>query len=119
MTSYTSTPALKSRVRRAASTALYAAAIAGAVGLVSCNSNDLLQVTDPDIINPSDVQSAAGATAVRVGAIGRLNSATSGGSSNSEGLFLLSGLLADEWINGDSFIARQEVDQRVITTANS
>ena len=34
---------------------------------------------------------------------------------NSEGLFLLSGLLADEWINGDSFIARQEVDQRVIT----
>src|SRR5206468_6159238 len=78
-----------------------------------------LDVTDPDIINPTDVQSAAGADAVRVGAIGRLTAATSGGSSNSEGLFLLSGLLADEWINGDSFIARQEVDQRTITTANT
>jgi len=119
MTSYKNAFAQTSRVRRAASTALCAVAIAGAVSLTSCDSNDILQVTDPDIINPSDVQSAAGATAVRVGAIGRLNSATSGGSTSSEGLFLLSGLLADEWINGDSFIARQEVDQRVIKTDNS
>jgi hypothetical protein len=87
--------------------------------MLGCTPSDILTVTDPDIINPSDVQSAAGATAVRLGAIARLNSATSGGSGSSEGLFLLSGLLADEWINGDSFIARQEVDQRVITTSNS
>jgi hypothetical protein len=90
-----------------------------AVGALACSPHEILDVTDPDIINPSDVQSAAGANAVRVGAIGRLTAATSGGSSSSEGLFLLSGLLADEWINGDSFIARQEVDQRVITTANT
>ena len=87
--------------------------------LTACNTHDLLQVTDPDIINPSDVQSAAGAAAVRVGAIGRLTAATSGGSSGSEGLLLLSGLFADEWNNGDSFIARQEVDQRVITISNT
>ncbi len=99
--------------------AVLAAVLIGSLALASCKSNDILEVTDPDIINPSDVQSAAGANAVRTGAIGRLSSATSGGSTNSEGLFLLSGLLADEWINGDSFIARQEVDQRVITTANT
>ena len=99
--------------------AMFAAVFVGAIALASCGTTDILQVTDPDIINPSDVQSAAGANAVRTGAIGRLGSATSGGSSASEGLFLLSGLLADEWINGDSFIARQEVDQRVITTANT
>ncbi|MDB4913866.1 MAG: RagB/SusD protein [Gemmatimonadetes bacterium] len=99
--------------------AAIAAVLVGALALSSCKTNDILQVTDPDIINPTDVQSAAGAAAVRTGAIGRLSSATSGGSTNSEGLFLLSGLLADEWINGDSFIARQEVDQRVITTANT
>ena len=87
--------------------------------LAACNTHDLLQVTDPDIINPSDVQSAAGAAAVRVGAISRLTAATSGGSSGSEGLLLLSGLFADEWNNGDSFIARQEVDQRVITISNT
>src|SRR4051812_2122596 len=88
------------------------AAVMAAVLVASCSTESILEVTDPDIINPSDVQSAAGAIAVRNGTIARLSSATSGGSSNSEGLFLLSGLLADEWINGDSFIARQEVDQR-------
>ena len=90
-----------------------------ATGALACQPSEILDVTDPDIINPSDVQSAAGANAVRVGAIGRLTAATSGGSGSSEGLFLLSGLLADEWINGDSFIYRQQVDQRVITIDNT
>ncbi|MGZ8456915.1 MAG: hypothetical protein ACXWZ4_09985 [Gemmatirosa sp.] len=105
--------------RRAASVASRVAA-AAALPLAGCTSTgDALDVTDPDIINPSDVQSAAGANAARVGAIARLNAATSGGSTVSEGLFLLSGLFADEWENGDSFIARQEVDQRVITIQNN
>jgi hypothetical protein len=106
-------------VRRAATVASLVAA-AAALPLAGCTSTgDVLDVTDPDIINPSDVQSAAGANAVRLGAISRLNAATSGGSTVSEGLFLLSGLFADEWENGDSFIARQEVDQRVITIQNN
>ncbi len=105
--------------RRAASVASLVAA-AAALPLTGCTStSDALSVTDPDIINPTDVQSQAGANAVRLGALARLNAATSGGSSNSEGLFLLSGLFADEWENGDSFIARQEVDQRVITPQNN
>lgn len=83
--------------------------------LTSCSPTEFLEVTDPDIINPSDVTSAAGANAVRMGAIARLNVATSGG----ESLLLLGGLFADEWNNGDSFIARQEIDQRVITPQNS
>ncbi len=94
-------------------------AAVGALALAACNPTESLQVLDPDIINPSDAQSAAGANAVRLGALGRLNAATSGGSSGSEGLFLLSGLLADEWNNGDSFIARWEVDQRAITLQNN
>jgi hypothetical protein len=117
MTLYKNAHSGPSRFRRAAAT--FALATVGLVALGGCHPTDVLNVTDPDIINPSDVQSAAGATAVRLGAIGRLNSATSGGSTSSEGLFLLSGLLADEWINGDSFIARQEVDQRVITRENT
>ena len=86
-----------------------------AVSLAACSPSDVLDVTDPDIINPSDVQSAAGAEAVRIGALARFNAATSG----SESLFLLGGLFSDEWVNGDSFIARQEVDQRVITLQNN
>lgn len=88
--------------------------LAGAITLSACSPTEVLQVKDPDIINPSDVQSAAGADAVRLGAIGRLNAATAGGSSSSEGLFLMSGLFADEWNNGDSYIDRWQVDQRSI-----
>ncbi|HUF26000.1 MAG TPA: hypothetical protein VMM18_03365 [Gemmatimonadaceae bacterium] len=83
--------------------------------MAGCWPTEMLELTDPDIINPTDVQSAAGANAVRVGALARFNSATSGG----ESLLLLGGLFADEWINGDSFIARQEIDQRVITENNT
>ena len=86
-----------------------------AVSPAACNTDTFLAIEDPDIINPSNVQSAAGANAVRLGALARLNSATSGG----ESLLLLGGLFTDEWINGDSFIGRQEVDQRTITVQNS
>jgi hypothetical protein len=82
---------------------------------VACTTDEILSVTDPDIIPPVSVPSPAGANATRLGALARLNTATSGG----ESLFLLGGLFADEWNNGDSFIARQEIDQRVITIENS
>jgi hypothetical protein len=97
-------------VRATALTAFAVGALAG----TACSPTETLQVTDPDIINPSEVQSAAGANAVRLGAISRFTSATSGGGE----FFMLSGLFADEWINGDSFIARQEIDQRIITPQN-
>lgn len=119
MTPYMTAATHSARVRRAVSAVSLAVAIASTLALSACSPTDALQVTDPDIINPSDVQSAAGANAVRLGAIGRLNSATTGGSASSEGLFLLSGLFADEWNNGDSFIARWEVDQRSITPQNN
>src|SRR5512140_1916018 len=106
--------ALRSRLPRVAVRTL-APAIAAAFAVVACNPTDVLEVTDPDIINPSDVSSAAGANAVRVGALARFNSATSG----DESLLVLGGLFSDEWNNGDSYIARQEIDERVITRENS
>ena len=89
---------------------------AAVLSTAACRSTDeILSVEDPDIINPGTVATASGANAVRLGALARLNAATTGG----ESLFLLGGLFTDEWNNGDSFIARQEVDQRVITIENS
>jgi len=106
------------RARRSAA-ALGVAALAA----IGCSKGDtFLEITDPDIINPGNVASAAGADAVRLGALARLNSSTSGSTlttSGQESLFMLGGLFADEWNNGDSFIARQEVDQRVITIQNN
>src|SRR5215212_6065725 len=115
MNTYTTSAA--GRTRRAG--ALVALAALTAVG---CKTPDeYLAVSDPDIINPINVNSAAGADAVRLGALARLNNSTSGPvtSTGGESLFLLGGLFADEYNNGDSFIARQEVDQRVITIQNN
>jgi len=103
-----------SRPRRAIAVACFSA-VATAGGACVKTPDEILSVTDPDIINPGDVQSPAGANAVRLGALARLNAATSGG----EGLFLLGGLLGDEWRSGDTFIARDEVDQRRITRENT
>jgi hypothetical protein len=105
------------RARRSRARLVRALAVAATVagGVAACSPSGFLEITDPDVINPSDVSSAAGANAARLGAIARLNTATSGG----ESLLLLGGLFADEWNNGDSFIARQEIDQRVITPQNN
>lgn len=117
MTSYRTTVA--NGWRRATRRVPLGSLMLGALALGACDVSKSLEVRDPDIIVPADVQSAAGANGVRIGAIARLNFATSGGSGSSEGLFLLGGLLTDEWINGDSFIARQEVDRRAITEQNN
>ena len=95
------------------------AVAAGLLAGAGCSPTDVLDISDPDIINPGDVQSAAGADAVRNGALARFNEATSGGAIGSESLFAYGGLFADEWINGDSFVARWEIDRREISVDNN
>ncbi len=87
-----------------------------AVALVAtaCSTDRLLKATDPDIINPGDVESTLGADAVRTGAIARLQTALfSSDVNNGEGIFLLGGLLADEWKSGNTFTQTNDIDQRV------
>lgn len=119
MTYFANSGAARRRLRRAT----VAAFVGALAALAGCDVSDALDVRDPDIINPDDVQSAAGAEGVRLGAMARLNAATSG----VESYFLLGGMMADEWNNGDTFIERQTIDQRnvplpafntFLTTAN-
>lgn len=93
------------------------AGVAGAALLFSaCNATDrLLEATDPDVINPADVRSADGAVALLNGALGRLTGMTAGG----ESLWLMGGLLVDEWKSGDTFQQRDETDQRNVQTSNA
>ncbi len=90
--------------------------------LTACNRDKILHVTDPDIINPTDVGSAEAAEALRVGALARLSDVTGGlqgsGSLN-EGIFHFSGVVADEWRSTDTFVQRDEADSRSITETNS
>ena len=112
MISYTMVRSVCARLWRTAATASFTMA---ALSITSCGPTEFLEVEDPDIIPPEETRSAVGAHGLRTGALARLNSATSG----AESLFHLGGLFADEWINGDSFIARQEIDQRVVTPENN
>ena len=111
----TKTSTLLRLARGAVRTAARSALAVGVLTAAACSPTEILDVTDPDIINPSEVRSSAGANAVRLGALARLANGTSGAGE----FFMLSGLFADEWINGDSFIHRQEIDQRIITGENS
>ena len=93
-----------------------ALALSAAAGITACSNvkENLLEAIDPDIIDPSSVQSAPGATAVRNGALSRLRSATAGGESS----WLFGGLLVDEWATSSTFIQNDETDQRKIQLNN-
>jgi starch-binding outer membrane protein, SusD/RagB family len=82
--------------------------------LAGCQLDSVVQATDPDIIDPSFVQSSTGADGVRVGTLGRFNANTTGG----ESMFLYGGLMADEFTTGDTFTQRIETDQRSLTPEN-
>jgi len=81
-----------------------------------CNSlqENLLEAPDPDIIDPSQVQSAGGANAVRLGALSRLRSVAGG----SESTWLFGGLLADEWSTSSTFVENDQADERQIALDN-
>src|SRR5689334_2839184 len=90
-------------------------ALSAVASLAACDlKQNLLEATDPDVIDPSSVQSAAGATAVRNGALSRLRTATADG----ESTWLFGGLLVDEWATSSTFVQNDETDQRSIQLNN-
>jgi hypothetical protein len=83
--------------------------LAAAAAFVGCDPKTaLLEAVDPDIIDPSSVESAAGAVAVRNGALARLRAATA----DDESTWLFGGLLADEWATSSTFVENDQTDQR-------
>ena len=92
-------------------------------GLAACSAKDnLLEAVDPDVIDPTNINSSEGALALYVGALGRLRQATGGSSvaTGGEGSsWLFGGLLADEWSTSSTFVQNDETDERTIQTSNS
>jgi hypothetical protein len=101
------------------------AAVALALGAGACKTDKILSVPHPDIIEPKDIRSAAGAEALRVGTLRQVNLATGGedqvdpSQAFLDPMFMLSGLLADEFRSGDTFVERNEIDQRAIRNQNA
>src|SRR5437016_8470001 len=86
--------------------------------------NDPLRVHISDIVPPGSLTDTAALATLRAGAIGDFSIAYSGdhpdGSGGTgEGVIMYGGLLADEWINSETFPTRIEVDARTIQVTNS
>src|SRR5256714_4806681 len=90
--------------------ALSLVGLAALAPLYGCSSG-ILDVTNPDII--PTVNSASGALSLKNGAALRLAQVTAGlGGNGPDNLFIYGGLLADEYRSGDTFVQRNDMDQR-------
>lgn len=89
-----------------------------AASLAACDSEKILEVTDPDVATPESLEGSASLSVVHAGAIGDFQLGYSG-SSGSEGLVQMSALFADEYVNSETFPTRIEVDQREIQEDNA
>ena len=70
MRAYTTFIPAGARLQAAARRTAGAAGLAALSLIASCTTaTEVLEVKDPDIVNPTDVQSVAGANAVRLGAL--------------------------------------------------
>lgn len=94
--------------------------VAAALSLAACQSvNDrVLNVTDPDVIPPSDLTTASAASSAAIalsyGAINTFRNTTGAAESS----WLFGGLLADEWSTSSTFIENDETDQRKVREFN-
>lgn len=80
-----------------------------------CNSIDsLVDVDDPDIVNPGDLQSPAGAVAAYTGGVGDFSLAIVGDNGGTEGQILVGGLMSDEYMHSGTFPTRLEYERRSI-----
>ena len=84
----------------------------------ACSTTDILDVEDPDIINPAAVNSRAGAVALYTGAIGEFSVAIVGDNGGLEGQILVTGSFTDELINSETFPTRLEYELRQIDPRN-
>ena len=84
--------------------------------LAACTS--LLDVKDPDVINPPDVLNADGAVGAYNGGIGDFAFANDGDNGGTEGQILVSGVMSDEYTDVETFPTRIEYDSRSIDERN-
>jgi hypothetical protein len=102
--------------RRIGSVAALVAALA--VPMAACSPDEILEVRDPDIVDPGSVNSAAGAQALFVGTVGEFNFALTGNAGGTEGLILVGGLMTDEYYHSGTFPTRLEYEARAIDDKN-
>ena len=107
---------------RASRAALLLAALVTAAAVQACSDvkDTLLEVTDPDLVFPDQLDTPEGATGLRIGALQRWRFSTGGDNTNGqESTWLTGGLLADEWGTSSTFVENDQLDERRIKTDNN
>src|SRR5436190_8210959 len=103
--------------------AVLAVALSSVAGLLGCDQDKLLVAPTPDVVLPKDITGAAALPNAYAAAIGDFQVAYAGGYGTgldlNEGLSQMSGLLADELVDAETFNTRIEVDRRATKPINS
>lgn len=107
---------LMSEFSTARSRAYRFAALALMTAAVGCKKDSITQVTDPDIFNPADYQTALGATPLRIGVIANFTTAFDGGT---DSFVTMGGNLGDEMLASDTFDGRLTINARKSVEMNS
>lgn len=89
-----------------------------ALPLAGCDTDDILDVEDPDIADPGAFTDPTAVPSILAGALGDFHVAYLGNGGADEGQILLSGLLGDEWFHSGTFPTRSEIDIRGIDINN-
>ena len=90
-------------------------AAAAALTVSGCN----LDVSTPDIVAPAALRDSSALTTLVAGTSGDFGAAFAGNDDlGDEGLILVGGLRADEWINRDTFEERRDIDLGTMRTDN-
>jgi hypothetical protein len=99
-------------------------ALGAMVFFVPAGCQSLLDIQDPDIVLPGNLNDPSALPTLRAGAIGDFTFAYSGSGAigsagGQEGQIMTSGLLADEWVNSETFPDRIQVDARNISISGA
>jgi len=98
-------------------------AVAATTLMLAGGACHLLDVTTPDVVPADNLNDPLALPTIRAGAIGDFGlaytgSGASGSGGTVEGQVLISGLLADEWINTETFPDRVQADARQVDRAS-
>ncbi len=86
----------------------------------SCSKDQLLEVNDPNVLLPSQINSKAGLPDAYDGALSdfTVSYGGSGGGPLTEGMINISGLFTDEFTISETFPDRIDIDRHTIVTSN-
>jgi starch-binding outer membrane protein, SusD/RagB family len=85
--------------------------------LAACDVEGILEIDDPDVTRPEALADPNNLPAVRASAIADFAVAF-GGASTTEGLVIISGIMADEFFHSGTFQHNREMDKRQVSVDN-